>query len=263
MYMQTFPLLCTPQVAVALEAWRVLMPGRFRLLNDWVEFVLSRQHVVRMLTEDQWRQVGWLANAASNGSNICYRSLFSCIMSMCQILDGLNRLLHLMAACTLIFTGLTWLGNHGCAMSQQDMHGGHGCHSYHSSTSLRSWTSHALFTRTCPTLTPTAPGHVYWTSLWSTCAAREHLLEQHQHSWQPGMRELSQFMQGVRKSLPCSLLMRVCSTWLWSETTHRLCNSPSRSSSCIEWLCAYGPCPSCGLVMHECPAGRRAWRETL
>jgi len=34
------------------------MAGRFRLLDKWLDFVRQRKHMMRVINEDQWRQVG-------------------------------------------------------------------------------------------------------------------------------------------------------------------------------------------------------------
>ena len=55
-----------PQVDVALQVWQLVLAGRFRLLDRWCEFVQGRSTDVRVISEDQWRQVrarghGWAA----------------------------------------------------------------------------------------------------------------------------------------------------------------------------------------------------------
>jgi len=45
------------QVNVALEAWSLILSGRFRLLDKWLEFVRQRKSLMRLINEDQWRQV--------------------------------------------------------------------------------------------------------------------------------------------------------------------------------------------------------------
>ncbi|KAJ9533819.1 hypothetical protein QJQ45_026896, partial [Haematococcus lacustris] len=46
------------ETSVAISAWRLLLPGRFRLLPEWLEFMSDRQGSTsgRALSEDQWRQ---------------------------------------------------------------------------------------------------------------------------------------------------------------------------------------------------------------
>ena len=46
-----------PQVDVALQVWQLVLAGRFRLLDRWCEFVQGRSTDVRVISEDQWRQV--------------------------------------------------------------------------------------------------------------------------------------------------------------------------------------------------------------
>ncbi len=41
-----------------MAAWRLLLPGRFRLLEHWCDFVGARAAQLRVINEDQWRQVG-------------------------------------------------------------------------------------------------------------------------------------------------------------------------------------------------------------
>ncbi|KAK9814488.1 hypothetical protein WJX72_006665 [[Myrmecia] bisecta] len=43
------------QVSRAIEAWTILLVGRFRLLEQWCAFVT--QHQTQIITEDVWRQV--------------------------------------------------------------------------------------------------------------------------------------------------------------------------------------------------------------
>lgn len=45
------------QVNVALEAWKLVLSGRFRLLDRWCEFIQSRSDEIHVISEDQWRQV--------------------------------------------------------------------------------------------------------------------------------------------------------------------------------------------------------------
>ncbi|XP_024528548.1 DCN1-like protein 3 isoform X1 [Selaginella moellendorffii] len=42
-------------VSIAVDAWRLALTGRFRLLDQWCEFV--RMHHRHAITEDTWRQV--------------------------------------------------------------------------------------------------------------------------------------------------------------------------------------------------------------
>lgn len=41
-----------------MEAWELLLAGRLRLLDRWLEFVTSKSDELRVINEDQWRQVG-------------------------------------------------------------------------------------------------------------------------------------------------------------------------------------------------------------
>ncbi|KAF5830845.1 Cullin binding-domain-containing protein [Dunaliella salina] len=45
------------QVNVAIEAWSLIMVGRFRLLDKWLDFVRQRKSTMRVISEDQWRQL--------------------------------------------------------------------------------------------------------------------------------------------------------------------------------------------------------------
>uniref|UniRef100_A0A7S3QKI9 Defective in cullin neddylation protein n=1 Tax=Dunaliella tertiolecta TaxID=3047 RepID=A0A7S3QKI9_DUNTE len=45
------------QVNVAIEAWSMIMVGRFRLLDKWLDFVRQRKSTMRVISEDQWRQL--------------------------------------------------------------------------------------------------------------------------------------------------------------------------------------------------------------
>lgn len=46
------------QVHVAIEAWRLVLAGRFRLLGPWLDFLSQERSSMRVVNEDQWRQVG-------------------------------------------------------------------------------------------------------------------------------------------------------------------------------------------------------------
>ena len=49
---------CALQTDVALDAWKLVLTGRFRLLERWTSFVAERQATagLRIINEDQWRQ---------------------------------------------------------------------------------------------------------------------------------------------------------------------------------------------------------------
>mmetsp|Transcript_28245 Transcript_28245/g.72017 ORF Transcript_28245/g.72017 Transcript_28245/m.72017 type:complete len:354 (-) Transcript_28245:307-1368(-) len=42
---------------VASEAWELVLYGRFRLLDKWREFIQTKRDMLRVINEDQWRQV--------------------------------------------------------------------------------------------------------------------------------------------------------------------------------------------------------------
>ncbi len=53
---------------LAVAAWRLVLAGRFRLLERWCTFARGQQ-VIKVVTEDTWRQVsaasccGWMHRA--------------------------------------------------------------------------------------------------------------------------------------------------------------------------------------------------------
>lgn len=42
---------------VAIGAWEMVMHGRFRLLDKWMEYIVQKRGTVHVINEDQWRQV--------------------------------------------------------------------------------------------------------------------------------------------------------------------------------------------------------------
>ncbi|XP_002967683.2 DCN1-like protein [Selaginella moellendorffii] len=49
------PLFFLSAVSIAVDAWKLALTGRFRLIGQWCEFV--RMHHRHAITEDTWRQV--------------------------------------------------------------------------------------------------------------------------------------------------------------------------------------------------------------
>eukprot|EP00967_Tisochrysis_lutea_P053741 scaffold66971_cov17-Tisochrysis_lutea.AAC.1 len=65
------------------------MVGRFRLLDKWLDFVRQRKSTMRVISEDQWRQVGGagvvrVSSAASRHPSFCSHP---CTLSSFQHLE--------------------------------------------------------------------------------------------------------------------------------------------------------------------------------
>eukprot|EP00195_Chlamydomonas_chlamydogama_P011320 CAMPEP_0202897888 /NCGR_PEP_ID=MMETSP1392-20130828/6541_1 /ASSEMBLY_ACC=CAM_ASM_000868 /TAXON_ID=225041 /ORGANISM="Chlamydomonas chlamydogama, Strain SAG 11-48b" /LENGTH=294 /DNA_ID=CAMNT_0049583653 /DNA_START=176 /DNA_END=1058 /DNA_ORIENTATION=+ len=45
------------QIETAIAAWQLVLAGRFRLLSAWCDFLWQKHSTVRVINEDQWRQV--------------------------------------------------------------------------------------------------------------------------------------------------------------------------------------------------------------
>ncbi|KAL6761349.1 Cullin binding-domain-containing protein [Haematococcus lacustris] len=80
------------ETSVAISAWRLLLPGRFRLLPEWLEFMSDRQGSTsgRALSEDQWRQVYDFTRAVHEDlSNFDTNGAWACILD--EFVEHLRR----------------------------------------------------------------------------------------------------------------------------------------------------------------------------
>eukprot|EP00798_Chlamydomonas_sp_ICE-L_P014499 gene14499-20525_t len=93
------------QIDVALAAWRLLLQGRFRLLDQWCDFVSAeeRKGAVKVINEDQWRQIlDFSRNVYEDLSNFDPTGAWVCILDDFVDHLHLHRSTHHQATLSLI-----------------------------------------------------------------------------------------------------------------------------------------------------------------
>ena len=70
----------------AIQAWKVVLHGRFRRLHDFCRFVATR--AIRIITEDTWCQVCLLQHHAPRLSSLIWQRSPPLSLSLSRVRDG-------------------------------------------------------------------------------------------------------------------------------------------------------------------------------